>query len=282
MSQSCPPAPASPAADRTPGGPAGVLRPAASPAWSAGLRSLGSPPEAPTPDLPRGAGGPLRRAAGSVRSRPAAAPAPPAVRPVAAVLDPDPLVRILSTAAVRDLGFAVADASDGEQCDAECETVFVALDARSGCPRLRPASPDRPRSAKALRTAPPWIPGRRVPVVGYTLAPEAVLAAHLAHGCVDVAVCLRAAGGRAVFVHARHEGEVASAGLSRREADVLLLLLQGVTTRGVAERLCVAPSTARSHCRAVLRKLGAGDRRALRARLLAGDLGGGLMTQAPA
>jgi hypothetical protein len=34
--------------------------------------------------------------------------------------------------------------------------------------------------------------------------------------------------------------------------------------------LCVSPSTARTHCRAVLRKLGAGDRRALRARFLAG------------
>ncbi len=51
---------------------------------------------------------------------------------------------------------------------------------------------------------------------------------------------------------------------------MLVLLLGGLTTPAIARRLCVSPSTARTHCRAVLRKLGAGDRRALRARLLAG------------
>ena len=49
-----------------------------------------------------------------------------------------------------------------------------------------------------------------------------------------------------------------------------MLLLNGLTTPAVAARLCVSASTARTHCRAVLRKLGAGDRRALRARFFAG------------
>jgi DNA-binding CsgD family transcriptional regulator len=63
---------------------------------------------------------------------------------------------------------------------------------------------------------------------------------------------------------------VTAAGLTARGADVLVLLLGGLTTAAIAARLCVSASTARSHCRAVLRKLDAGDRRALRARLLAG------------
>ena len=51
--------------------------------------------DAPTPDLPRGAGGPLRRAAGRVS-------APPAL-----VIEPDPLARLLVEPAVAALGFAI-------------------------------------------------------------------------------------------------------------------------------------------------------------------------------
>jgi DNA-binding NarL/FixJ family response regulator len=49
---------------------------------------------------------------------------------------------------------------------------------------------------------------------------------------------------------------------------VLVLLLAGQTDAEIARRLHVAPATARAHARAVLRKLGAADRRALRRRLL--------------
>ena len=63
-------------------------------------------------------------------------------------------------------------------------------------------------------------------------------------------------------------GALAGASLSAREADVLVLLLAGHTDAEVGARLCVSPDTARAHARAVLRKLGAADRRALRARLL--------------
>jgi DNA-binding CsgD family transcriptional regulator len=81
---------------------------------------------------------------------------------------------------------------------------------------------------------------------------------------------LAAAAGRPRFAHLSPTDAVTAAGLTPREADVLVLLLRGSTTAAVGARLCVSPSTARTHCRAVLRKFGAGDRRALRALLLAG------------
>ena len=101
-------------------------------------------------------------------------------------------------------------------------------------------------------------------------APPACSAAHRAHRCADVVLRLAAAAGRPCFAHLPAADAVAAAGLTEREADVLVLLLRGLTTAAVAARLCVSASTARTHCRAVLRKLGAGDRRALRALLLAG------------
>jgi DNA-binding CsgD family transcriptional regulator len=83
-------------------------------------------------------------------------------------------------------------------------------------------------------------------------------------------LCLAAAAGRPCFAHPPAVDAVTAAGITPREADVLVLLLRGLTTAAVAARLCVSPSTARTHCRAVLRKFAAGDRRALRALLLAG------------
>ena len=97
-----------------------------------------------------------------------------------------------------------------------------------------------------------------------------MLAAHRAHGCADLVLLLTVARGCARFAYLPAADDVSAAGLTRREADVLVLLFGGLTTPQIARRLCVSSSTARTHCRAVLRKLGAGDRRALRARLLAG------------
>jgi DNA-binding NarL/FixJ family response regulator len=48
--------------------------------------------------------------------------------------------------------------------------------------------------------------------------------------------------------------------LTRREWDVLDLLLDGLTTKEIADRLSVAPVTVRTHVSAVLRKLDAADR----------------------
>jgi two-component system, NarL family, nitrate/nitrite response regulator NarL len=50
--------------------------------------------------------------------------------------------------------------------------------------------------------------------------------------------------------------------LSPREAEVLDLLRQGLTTRLIAQRLFVSPVTVRSHIASVLKKLNAGDREA--------------------
>jgi DNA-binding CsgD family transcriptional regulator len=110
------------------------------------------------------------------------------------------------------------------------------------------------------------------PVAGYAAGAPALLAAHRAHRCCDLVLRLGEAAGRPRLEHLTATDPVTAAGLSVREADVLVLLLGGLTTAAVAARLCIAQSTARSHCRAVLRKLGAPDRRTLRARLLAPPL----------
>jgi DNA-binding CsgD family transcriptional regulator len=213
--------------------------------------------ESPTPDLPRGAGGPSSRAAG--RGSGAAA----------LVHDPDPLARLLAAPAVAELGFApVVLAPSGGPGAGAPVAVFVSLDRPADCRR-------------ALREAAPAISGARL-VVGYGAGPEALLSAHRAHRCCDVVLRLTAAAGRPRLVHLPAADAVSAAGLSDREADVLVLLLLGLTTPALAVRLGVAGSTARSHCRAVLRKLDAPDRRALRARLLGGPDGGPDTGPAPA
>jgi DNA-binding CsgD family transcriptional regulator len=175
------------------------------------------------------------------------------------ILDRDPLARLLVTPAVEALGLRVGEERDSALAAAPA-AVFLPLtapvDCRSAC-----------AAARAVGCgAPPLI-------VGYGCAPTALLAAHRAHRCADLVLVLTAVAGRARFAHLPAADPVTAAGLTRREADILLLLLAGLTTPAMAGRLCVSVSTARSHCRAVLRKFGAADRRALRARLLA-DPGG--------
>jgi DNA-binding NarL/FixJ family response regulator len=50
--------------------------------------------------------------------------------------------------------------------------------------------------------------------------------------------------------------------LSAREAEVLALLREGLTTKQIAQRLGIEPPTVRRHVSSARRKLGAGDRRA--------------------
>ena len=205
--------------------------------------------ESPTPHLPRGAGGPLRRAAGRVSPEPRAA----------LVLEPDPLARLLVVPAVAALGLRVVEGASACGARLAPSVVFVPLAQTDDCRGVCAAA----RRAQAGRPAPL--------VVGYGACAAGLLSAHRAHRCVDVVLRLTAAAGLPRFAHLPAADAVAAAGLTEREADVLVLLLGGFTTAAVGARLCVSPSTARTHCRAVLRKLGAGDRRALRARLLAGD-----------
>ena len=224
--------------------------------------------ESPSPHLPRGAGGPLRRAAGRV-CPPARGLSVAPDAPAALVLDPDPLTRLLAVSAASALGLRVPDepgraGRDGRSAPA---VVFVPLafaaDCRAACAAAR---------ARA---------GPEALVAGYAAAAAAVLAAHRVHRCADLVLLLTAGAGEACFAHLPAQDEVTAAGLTEREADVLVLVLGGLTTPAIAGRLCVSPSTARTHCRAVLRKLGAGDRRALRARLLAGASGAPLCSSAP-
>jgi len=236
---------------------------------------LTPPPEAPTPILPRGAGGPPRWAAGRVipPARDALPPqwspgpealglaAPPGAGGLAAVVEADPLLRLHVVAAAQQLGFTPADEEPGRHIrPAATAAVFVGLDTAEACPRCAPAAGRRRAASAPL-------------LVGYATGGRELLAAHRLHACCDVVLELRAVAGRACFAYLPAGGLVEQARLTTREADVLVLVLGGLSNASLAERLCVSPATARTHCRALLRKLGAADRRSLRARLLGAEPG---------
>ena len=238
------------------------------------------PGTGPTPTLPLGAGGPLRRAAGRVL--------PPAV-----ILDADPLRRLHALAAAGALGFDVREVRAAATCATASTTAprgacvtagpasvegaghsavaaFVALDEPHACPRCGP-TPHHGAPASSPRSSAPLF------LIGYgTLTGP--LAAHRRHGCVDAVLQLTAMCGEARFAHLPPITAIDAAGITTREADVLVLLLAGLEGPAVARRLGLSPATARAHCRAILRKLGAADRRALRARLLGAPPGAALRT----
>ena len=236
---------------------------------------LTPPPEAPTPILPRGAGGPPRRAAGRVLSTCRCARPPeraslpeaggfgksPGSGGHAVVIEADPLLRLHVVAAARELGFVPAAAETGGRgARTAPAAVFVGLDTLEACPRCGCTGGRRPASPTSL-------------LVGYATGGSELLAAHHVHACCDLVLDLHAVAGRACFTYVPAGGLVEQAGLTMREADVLVLVLGGLGTAALAERLCVSPATARTHCRALLRKLGDADRRALRARLLGARAG---------
>jgi DNA-binding CsgD family transcriptional regulator len=179
--------------------------------------------------------------------------------PAALVLEPDSLARLLVVPAAATLGFRVAEGASACGAGLAPSAVFVSLaradDCRRACAEARRGRPGRPAPL----------------VVGYGACAPGLLAAHRAHRCADVVLRLTAAGGLPRFAHLPAVDAVAAAGVTEREADVLVLLLHGLTTAAVAAQLCISESTARTHCRALLRKLGAQDRRALRTLLLACD-----------
>jgi len=234
-----------------------------------------TPPEAPTPILPRGAAGLPRRAGGRVFPAPndtgrpqlptgrqaQPVPVPVGAGGLAAFVEADPLLRLHVLAAARELGFAPLDEGPGARIwRAAPAAIFVGLDAAEACPRCSPAAGPLPPASAPL-------------IVGYAAGARELLAAHRLHACCDLVLELRAVAGRACFAYLPAESAVEQAQLTTREADVLVLILDGLSTTALAKRLGVTPTTARTHCRALLRKLGAADRRALRARLFRAEPG---------
>lgn len=187
------------------------------------------------------------------------------------IIEDDPLRRLHVAAAAAGLGFAVGEPSGLEMWPDEPLVVFVGLDSLDHCARCG-ATPRE--NAEAARSRRPHRPGADLLTVGYASGSEAQLAAHARHACTDVLVRLQAGHAGAVFAYPgpAELGAAFGAGLpadvTAREADVLLLILAGYGTSGIAARLWLSPATVRSHCRALLRKCGAANRRALRAQLL--------------
>jgi DNA-binding CsgD family transcriptional regulator len=204
-----------------------------------------------------GAGGPPRRAAGRVLQS-------------AAVLDPDPLRRLHALAAVSALGFVARELDHtspasslrwaGALADVTSRgaALFIARDEPDACPRCGVAG-------RAL-AMPATVETGGVLCVGYG-AHLAPLAAHRRHRCVDLALHLSSEGGAVHFAYLPPISVIDEAQVPEREADVLVLILAGLPGSALASRLQLSPQTVRSHARALLRKLGAADRRTLRAQL---------------
>ena len=108
----------------------------------------------------------------------------------------------------------------------------------------------------------------------YVAADPLAAELHRLHGCADLACVFWPGEGGGRLEPLAWPGRLESAGLTPREADVLALLLARRTNDEIAAELVLSPSTVRAHCRAVLRKMNARDRRhlwALLPRSRAGD-----------
>ena len=205
---------------------------------AARVRAL--PVTAPRPHPSRGAGGPPRRAAGWV-----------SCEPLAVVLGGDDLRAHLLREALLAAGFSRIrhlPASERAAACAQAHLVVVDLAEPAACRRL-------PRLAAQARPV----------TAGYVAGRPLSLLAHAAHGCVDLLLELAVIGGRPLLQPV-DPATGRESGLTPREADVLALVLGGLTDRQIAAELTVSPATARSHVRSLLRRLGAVDRTGLRRR----------------
>lgn len=205
---------------------------------------------APHPHPSRGAGGPPPRAAGWV-----------SCEPLVLVVEQDELLAHLAREALSAAGFTRLCRG---RFDALGEPADPAGDRAAGVacpPHLLVAGLARPAVCRRLPKGPPRL---RPVTAGYLAARPLSLLAHAAHGCTDLLLELTVAGDRARL----RPVEIASGegGLTTREADVLALVLAGLSDRQIAGELTVSPATVRSHVRSLLRRLGAADRAELRRR----------------
>jgi two-component system nitrate/nitrite response regulator NarL len=97
-------------------------------------------------------------------------------------------------------------------------------------------------------------PGRLCPALKGVLAGEAVLPRWLVLKVVDQ---LRATPRRRIALPNR----TSAAELTEREAEILDLMSNGLSTQEIADRLFLAPVTVRTHIAAILRKLRVRDRK---------------------
>jgi DNA-binding CsgD family transcriptional regulator len=165
----------------------------------------------------------------------------------------DPLVREAVRQALASDAALTPDAV-GTGADHDRERRLVGVHGLLGvahCPVRRAVRPSRDRVAAAS-----------APVL-YVLGDPLVAELHRLHGCVDLAYVFWPGeeGGR--LEPLAWPGRLESAGLTPREADILALLLARRTNEEIAAQLVLSLSTVRAHCRAVLRKMGARDRRHL-------------------
>jgi len=116
----------------------------------------------------------------------------------------------------------------------------------------------------ARRTPEDSAAASHVHTVCYTVRDVLAVELHAAHGCADsFAVLVPGECGNDVFRLLAWPSRVDAFGLTAREVDVLALVLERLTDAEIAERLVVSRTTVRSHLRAVMRKLGARDRRSI-------------------
>lgn len=203
---------------------------------------------APHPHPSRGAGGPPPRAAGWV-----------SCEPLVLVVEQDELLAHLAREALRATGFTRLCHGRFDALGAPADTPGDRGVARP--PHLLVAGLARPAVCRRLPKGPPRL---RPVTAGYLAGRPLSLLAHAAHACTDLLLELTVAGDRARL----RPVEIASGegGLTAREADVLALVLAGLSDRQIADELTVSPATVRSHVRSLLRRLGAADRAELRRR----------------
>jgi len=190
-----------------------------------------------------------------------------------AVCDDDPFVRAAALAAART---TVAEGEVVARDDAGARLVGVhGLDGVVACPLRRRAavpaawaayvSPSN-RSALAFADTAPTAAGA-LPVLLYVFRDRLAATLHALHRCVAWPLVLVCDERGPRFESLCADDWLLRAGLTPREADVLALLAARRTNDEIAATLVVSPTTVRSHCRAVMRKLEVADRRELWAAL---------------